>query len=149
MPSDAGLGAARSRQLGARDSRWSTHTASDMTIDVDAVARCAHVDVPVPPTVKPVVGANATPANVTPTVPPPLPPLAAKSLGFNTEATTYHVYDVTPVSRRNRIRYAIALPKPLTPAPVVDTEFVIKGVAFGVERCFEVRPVDQRVRRAW
>ena len=53
-----------------------------------------------PPTVKPVTGANATPGNVTPQAPPPLPPLAAKSLGFNTEATTYHVYDESPAQRR-------------------------------------------------
>jgi hypothetical protein len=35
------------------------------------------------------------------------------------------------------------LPKPLTPVPVADTEYVLKGVAFGAERCFEVRPVDR------
>ena len=93
--------------------------------------------------VKPVAGANATPSNVTPPE-PPLPPLAAKSLGFNTEATTYHVYDVTPPrdAGAQPDPFAIKLPAPLTPAPVADTEFVIKGVAFGVERCFEVRPVD-------
>jgi hypothetical protein len=39
--------------------------------------------------------------------------------------------------------YGIKLPAPLTPAPVADTEFMIKGVAFSVERCFEVRPVDR------
>ena len=94
-----------------------------------------------PPTIKPVSGENATPGNVTPKVPPPLPPLAAKSLGFNTEATTYHVYDVTPATTEAD-PFAMALPKPLTPAPVVDPEYVIKGVAFGAERCIEVRPVD-------
>ena len=39
--------------------------------------------------------------------------------------------------------YPIVVPKPLTPAPVLDTEFVIKSPAFGTERCFEIRPVDQ------
>jgi hypothetical protein len=97
-----------------------------------------------PPTVKPVPGANATPANVTPRVPAPLPPLPAKSLGFNSVATTYHVYDVTPPANPVAADpYAITVPKPLTPAPVLDTEFVIKSPAFGTERCFEIRPVDQ------
>jgi len=34
------------------------------------------------------------------------------------------------------------LPKPMTPAPLADPRLVIKGVAFGTERCFEVRAVD-------
>jgi predicted small lipoprotein YifL len=118
-----------------------THSASDMTITWTPPPDARTSTFLLPPTVKPVAGANATPGNVTPVVPPPLPPLAAKSLGFNTEATTYHVYDVTPVATEPD-PYAIALPKPVTPAPVVDPQFVIKGVAFGVERCFEVRPVD-------
>ncbi len=66
---------------------------------------------------------------------------SVKSLGFNTEATTYHVYDVTPVTTEPD-PYAIALPKPITPAPLVEPEYVIKGVAFNAERCFEVRPID-------
>ncbi len=112
------------------------------------------------------VGANATPSNTSPKV---LPPLTAKSLGFNTEATRYHVYDVTSPSASARTEsgelrrdlagaasgregglvpvdpdpFAIAMPAPLTPAPVAETEFVIKGVTFDAERCFEVRPVDQ------
>jgi hypothetical protein len=94
-----------------------------------------------PPSVKPTVGANATPSNTTPKV---LPPLTAKSLGFNSQATTYHVYDVTPpLTPVEPDPYAIKAPSPITPAPVADTEFVIKGVTFGAERCFEVRPVDQ------
>ena len=32
---------------------------------------------------------------------------------------------------------------PITAAPIPGTEFVLKGVVFGAERCFEVRPVDQ------
>jgi len=80
-----------------------------------------------------------------------LPPLTAKSLGFNTQATTYHVYDVTSASARPASGeppiepnpYDIKIPTPITTAPVADTAFVIKGVTFGNERCFEVRPVDQ------
>jgi hypothetical protein len=48
-----------------------------------------------PPIIKPVVGANATPGNITPRVPTGPAPLTAKSLGFNTQATTYNVYEVT------------------------------------------------------
>jgi hypothetical protein len=119
-----------------------THTASDVTITWAPSPDARTSTLLLPPTVKPVTGANATPGNVTPKVPPPLPPLAAKSLGFNTQATTYHLYDVTPAVAETD-PYAIAVPKPITPAPVLDTEYVIKGVAFGAERCFEVRPVDQ------
>jgi hypothetical protein len=97
-----------------------------------------------PSVVTPVAAANGTPANVTPRQPAPLPPLPAKSLGFTTVATTYHVYDVTPPATAvEPDPYAIKVPKPLTAAPVAETEFVVKGVTFGVERCFEIRPVDQ------
>ena len=82
---------------------------------------------------------NESPATVKPTTPAPL---AARSLGFNTEATTYHVYDV-PLQVGDEDPYAIVIPKPLTPQPLATTEFTVAGVAFGVERCFEVRPVDQ------
>ena len=103
-----------------------------------------------PPTPKPVpAAANATPLNATPRVPAPLPPLAAKSLSFTSDATRYHVYDVTPAVSQTPATnqtppdpYAIKMPSPITPAPVTETEFVIKGVLFGVERCYEVRPVD-------
>jgi hypothetical protein len=118
-----------------------THTASDLTITWTPPADARTATILLPPTIKPVAGANATPGNVTPKVPASLPPLVAKSLGFTTEATTYHVYDVTPVTTEVD-PYAISLPKPITPAPVIDPEYVIKGVAFGAERCFEVRPVD-------
>lgn len=136
------------------------HSASDLTITWTPPPDARTSTFLRPPTIKPVIGANATPGNVTPAV----PPLAAKSLGFNSEATTYHVYDVTSASdrgasgelRRDRAGaasgreggplidspYDIKLPTPLTPAPVVEPEYVIKGVAFGTERCFEVRPVD-------
>ena len=115
-----------------------------------------------PPTVKPVPGAaNATPSNTTPRVPPPLPRLTAKSLGFNSTATTYHVYDVTPPVKPLATSpatppatapdpavpaedpFAIKPPAAITPAPVADTEYVLKAVAFDVERCFQVRAVDQ------
>jgi predicted small lipoprotein YifL len=125
-----------------------TNTASEMTITWTpaADARTATI-VPPPPVVKPVVAANATPANITPRVPVPLPPLVAKSLGFNTEATTYHIYDVTPKAAVEGAPppdpYAVTRPTPITAVAVVGTEHVIKGVPFGTERCFEVRPVDK------
>ena len=122
-----------------------THTASEITITWPPSPDARTATFLTPPAVKPVAGANTTPANVTPAVPPappPLAPLVAKSLGFDTQATTYHLYDVTPVTIAED-PYAIELPKPLTPTPVVEPGFVIKGVAFGAERCFEVRPVDQ------
>lgn len=73
---------------------------------------------------------------------PVLAPLPARSLGFSTEATTYHVYDVSS-NASPADPYAIVLPAPLTPQPVLVTEHVIPTVSFGVERCFEVRPVDK------
>jgi hypothetical protein len=100
--------------------------------------------------VKPPV--NASPSTVKPVG---LAPLPARSLGFSTEATTYHVYDVSanasppnptapsPRGRDPADPYATTLPAPLTPQPVLNTELVIPKVAFGVERCFEVRPVDK------
>jgi len=39
--------------------------------------------------------------------------------------------------------FAIAVPAALTPLPLAVTEHVIKGVTFGVERCFVVRPVEK------
>lgn len=96
-------------------------------------ARTSTFVLPVPP--KPT---NASPG----TVKPPVPPLTAKSLGFNTEATLYHLYDVS-TNASPADPYAITVPAPVTPAPVAVTEWVIPNVAFGVERCFEVRPVDK------
>ena len=90
-----------------------------------------------PPPVKP--PGNTSPSTVKPIV--PLAPLPARSLGFSTEATTYHLYDVSS-NASPADPYAITLPAPLTPQPVLATEFVIPTVSFGVERCFEVRPVD-------
>ena len=124
-----------------------THTASELTITWQPPKDARASTFLVPPAIKPVVGANATPGNVTPKVPPPLPPLAAKSLGFTTEATLYNIYDVTtppaatPPAESNP--FAIKLPTPVTPAPLATTTHVIKGVVFDVERCFEVRPVDR------
>jgi hypothetical protein len=76
------------------------------------------------------------------TVKPSPAPLAARSLGFTTEATLYHLYDV-PTHASPSDPYAIVMPAPLTPAPVAVTRWVIPSFAFGVERCFEVRPVDK------
>ena len=121
-----------------------THTAATMTITWTPSPDARTSTFFVPPTVKPVPGANATPGNVTPKLPAPLPPLPAKSLGFNSQATTYHLYDVTPPPDSTEADpYAITLPKPITPAPTAETEWPIVGVSFGTERCFEVRPVDQ------
>jgi hypothetical protein len=121
-----------------------TNTASEMTITWPPSPDARTSTILLPPTVKPVVAANATPSNVTPKGPAPLLPLVAKSLGFNTVATSYHVYDVTPPAAPVvPDPFAITQPAPITPSPVTDTEFVIKGVSFNVERCFEVRPVDQ------
>jgi hypothetical protein len=123
-----------------------SNTATDLTITWAPSPDARAATFLLPPTVKPVAGANATPANVTPRAPALL---TAKSLGFNSVATTYHVYDVTPAVSGNQSPAAplqpweIAPPKPLTPAPQIETEFVMKGVPFGVERCYEVRPLDQ------
>lgn len=134
-----------------------THTATELSITWTPPADARTATMPLPPTVKPAPApapANATPGNVTPPAPPPLPPLQAKSLGFNTQATTYHVYDVTPknlspaspdapVAPVSPSPFESPAPVALTPAPLADPEFVIRPVAFGVERCFNVRPVDQ------
>ena len=85
--------------------------------------------------------ANTSPGNVTPAAPPEPAPLVAKSLGFNSEATTYHVYEV-PAAPAPEDPLALTLPKPLTPQAVAVTTLSIKGVSFGTERCFVVRPVD-------
>ena len=128
-----------------------THDVSQITLTWTPPADARTSTFLLPPTVKPVPGANATPSTA-PKVPAPLAPLNAKSLGFNSVATLYHVYDVTPVNGSPVAPdapdapapdpFAIKPPAPLTPAPLADTEFVIKGVAFDVERCFEVRAVD-------
>lgn len=83
----------------------------------------------------------APPANLTPPVPVP-PPLPAKSLGFQSEATTYHLFEV-PSAAAADDPLAIRLPVPLTPQPVAVTAHVIAGVTFGTERCFVVRPVER------
>ena len=118
-----------------------TNTLSEMTITWTPSPDARTATILVPPSVKPVAGANATPSITTPRTPPIL---TAKSLGFNSTATMYHVYDVTaPVTLVDPDPYAIKVPTPITPAPLAETQFVVKGVSFGVERCFEVRPVDQ------
>ena len=87
---------------------------------------------------------NATPGNTTPPVPVRTgpTPLNAKSLGFNSVATTYNLYEVPPLEAAEDPS-TLKLPLPLTPAPLPTPLFVSKSVAFGVERCFGVRPVDQ------
>lgn len=97
-----------------------------------------------PPPPKPPAGSGVTAAGGEkgPLPKPPTPPLPARSLGFNTEATLYHLYDVS-TNASPADPYDIKVPAALTPAPVAATEWVIPNVAFGVERCFEVRPVDK------
>ncbi len=133
-----------------------TTDATSMTITWTPPADARAASFLIPPTPKPptVVPGNETPGNVTPKAPAPLAPLAAKTLGFASDATTYHVYDVTPKPDLPAVPdasaapvlpnpYDIKMPAAITPAPVADAEFVVKGVAFGVERCFEVRAVDK------
>ena len=98
---------------------------------------------PPPPPVPPVVVApgNASPATLKPP-PVPLAPLVAKSLGFQSEATTYNLFEV-PATPPVEDPFAIPLPVALTPLPLAVTGHLIPAVTFGVERCFVVRPVDK------
>ena len=120
-----------------------TETAMTITWAPSADARVAAFAAPPAPVPPPPAG-NASPANVTPPVPvaPLLPPLPAKSLGFQSEATTYHLFEV-PTAAAPENPFALAMPAPLTPQPTAVTQHVIKGVTFGAERCFVVRPVEQ------
>ena len=104
-----------------------------------------------PPSLPPTTGAtagqvaNASPGNATPAAPPVLAPLVAKSLGFNSVATTYHVFEVPTTADPDAVPGAspeLKVPAALTPAPLAVTTMALKGVAFGKERCFFVRPVD-------
>ena len=85
----------------------------------------------------------APPSNATPKVPvsPGLPPLTARTLGFPSVQTRYHLYDV-PTNASPEDPLAITVPTPLTPEPTFSLTWVIPSVNFGTERCFEVRPVD-------
>jgi len=113
-----------------------THTATDMTITWTPPEDARTSTFLLPSNTSATVAAPVLPA------PPALPALPAKSLGFATEATTYHVYDV-PSNASPEDPMAIAIPSPLTPQPIAATVHVIASVTFGVERCFVVRPVDQ------
>jgi hypothetical protein len=96
-----------------------------------------------PPPAAPAPG--AAPGTVTPAAPAAvqtLAPLPAKSLGFTSEATLYHVYEL-PRRDLPEDPFAITLPAPLTPQPLPGRQHVVKGVTFGVERCFIVRAVDR------
>jgi len=132
-----------------------THTDSTMTISwaPPADARQATIQplaavVPVAtPTVDPPSSATGDPADAAPLiwtpVGPPLPVLLpAKSLSFDTVATTYQLYEVAPaVDGADPL--ALTLPTPMTATALVETEHVIPSMTFGVERCFFVRAVDQ------
>jgi predicted small lipoprotein YifL len=106
-----------------------TETAMTITWSPSPNARTAAFAAPEPP------------ANVTPPV-PVTPPLPAKSLGFQSEATTYHLFEV-PATAAAEDPFALRLPVPLTPQPVAVTVHAINGVTFGAERCFVVRPVER------
>ncbi len=122
-----------------------TYTESEMTItwtpSPDARTATFVPLSPVVPTAPATPPADALPGSVTPAAPPALAPLTAKSLGFNSEATTYRVYDV-PAAPPADDPGALTLPVSLTPQPLAVTALAIKGVGFGTERCFFVRPVD-------
>ncbi|MGH9385282.1 MAG: hypothetical protein ACRD2N_13450 [Vicinamibacterales bacterium] len=84
----------------------------------------------------------APPARPAPPAVPALPALSVKSLGFNTQATLYHVYEVPTASSSTPAASAPVVPKPLTPQPIDKSEFVLRSVTFGQQRCFYIRPVD-------
>ena len=121
-----------------------TYTASGLSVTwaPSPDARTATLEPPSPVAAAP--PAAATPANATPAAPvtPALPLLAAKSLGFTTLATTYHLYEV-PAEPPAEDPFALAAPVGAHPA-AADGHRVraIPGVTFGVERCFVTRAVD-------
>lgn len=135
--------------LAAPSAPTMTYTEKSMTLTwtPSAQVRTASLEPP-PPIVPPAPVAPpdpAAPANVSANATPPVPEtpvLPAKSLGFNIVATKYLVYEM-PKETPAEDPLAIKLPVPLTPEPIAKTEFVVPGaVAYGVERCFAVRPVD-------
>jgi hypothetical protein len=124
-----------------------TEKAMSLTWSPSAEAKTATLETP-PPVVPgvpivpvvPVAGADVPAANATPVkVEPPV--LPAKSVGFNTQATTYHVFELK-TDATDDDPLALKVPVSMTPAPLAKTEVAIPGVAFGVERCFIVRAVD-------
>jgi hypothetical protein len=118
-----------------------TFTETDMTITWTPSADARAATFAAPAAMAPTV-ARTSPAAVTP-VAAAIPPLIAKSLGFQSEATTYHVFEVPAAAAAAEDPFALTVPAPLTPLPLAVTEHVIKGVTFGVERCFVVRPVER------
>lgn len=126
----------------------------------DAPAPVAGAPTPGPTTPGPTTAAAATPGATTPgpaspagptgtggrpttpAVPTPPPLLSARSIGFTTQATTYHVYEVPGDASADPAAH-VALPKALTPQPLDEPEFTLTGLKYGVERCFVVRAVDR------
>lgn len=101
------------------------------------------VFLPPEPPAPPPAPVNGTPSNVTPRTVVPLPPITAKTLGYPSEPTKYNVYDVTPSTNQTPPDpYALTVPASLSTAPLTVTQLVVPKIAFGVERCFVVRPVD-------
>jgi hypothetical protein len=117
-----------------------TETAMTIKWSPSPDARSATFAEPIAPLVVPVPG-NASPAALTPLA-PIAPLLVAKSLGFQSEATTYHLFEVAAADVAGD-PFAITVPAALTPQPLAVTEYVIPSVTFGVERCFVVRPVER------
>lgn len=119
-----------------------TYTESEMTItwQPPADARSATIEV-APPVATASQAGNLSPGNVTLPVPPARPLLTVKALGFNSTATTYHLYEVPAATPANESP-SLTVPAALTPQPLAVTTLPIKGVGFGTERCFFVRPVD-------
>lgn len=69
--------------------------------------------------------------------------LPAKPLVASPPATTYHVFEVPRGAPAEPDIYQRSRPVPLTQAPVATPQASIAGtVAFNVERCFVVRPID-------
>ncbi len=116
------------------------YTESQMAVTWAPPADARSATFLVPPPMKPV---SALPKNATPAA-PPLAPLPAKSLGFSSVATTYHLYASGESGESGASGGSGAsVPVPLTPAPLAVNEHVIPSVNFGVEQCFEARSVDQ------
>jgi hypothetical protein len=120
-----------------------SYTEKVMTVEwpPSPTARTATLETPTPVAAGAATPAASVPGNATPAVVVP-PVLTAKSLGFNTQATTYHVFEVPADTAPSSPAVVTTLPAALTPTPVAATSFSIAGVVFGAARCFLIRAVD-------
>jgi hypothetical protein len=73
------------------------------------------------------------------TAPPGPDVLPSRPIVPGPPPTTYDIYEVP---REAPADAPLAIPAPLTPAPVTSTEHIQAGITLGAERCFVVRPVD-------